>query len=342
MKVFISWSGNRSKRVASIFRDWLPSVIQSLEPFVSSEDIEKGSRWNTDIAKELKESTVGIICVTKENLTAPWLNFEAGALSKTLENTCVAPFLFDVKPSELKGSPILQFQTTSFTKEDLSKLLETLNVASGNSLSEQKLSRAFEVWYPDLEKNLNDLRSELVEKSEEGSAIVKPDILEEILEMSRNTQRLLGNTDVKIYESIAQLQGKVEEAISKYTKISNMESRRLSRKRDPMFFDHMYHLLRRQNKGFRDYTPYSLLIILSFYRDDLPWLYEAGRELVKVIQSDEPKALKINAIEKYKEIFEITLNHPIILDLFKLGSADLMILIDLQKTILNDISKELK
>lgn len=29
MKVFISWSGNKSHKVGLIFREWLPSVIQS-------------------------------------------------------------------------------------------------------------------------------------------------------------------------------------------------------------------------------------------------------------------------------------------------------------------------
>lgn len=120
MKVFISWSGNISHKVAMVFREWLPSVIQSLEPYVSSEDIDKGARWSTDIAKELENSSFGILCVTKENLHAPWLSFEAGALSKTMDKSYVTPFLYDIKRSEVNG-PILQFQSTIFDKESANK-----------------------------------------------------------------------------------------------------------------------------------------------------------------------------------------------------------------------------
>ena len=116
MKVFLSWSGEISHKVAMVFRDWLPSVIQEIEPYVSSEDIDKGARWSTDIAKELENSTFGILCVTRDNIIAPWLNFEAGALSKTMDKSFVSPFLFDIKRSEVNG-PILQFQSTVFEKE---------------------------------------------------------------------------------------------------------------------------------------------------------------------------------------------------------------------------------
>jgi hypothetical protein len=74
MKVFLSWSGDLSHEVACTLRDWLPCVIQSLKPWVSSEDIEKGTRWSTDIAKELRDTAYGILCVTKENLGAPWVH----------------------------------------------------------------------------------------------------------------------------------------------------------------------------------------------------------------------------------------------------------------------------
>ncbi len=85
MKVFISWSGERSKAVAQAWHDWLPNVIQAVEPWMSETDIAKGARWGMDMARELDETRVGIICLTPENLNAPWILFEAGALSKTLE-----------------------------------------------------------------------------------------------------------------------------------------------------------------------------------------------------------------------------------------------------------------
>jgi hypothetical protein len=71
--------------VAVALRDWLPSVIQAIEPWVSAEDIEKGSRWSTKIAEELQATKAGIICVTADNQNSAWLLFEADALSKTVE-----------------------------------------------------------------------------------------------------------------------------------------------------------------------------------------------------------------------------------------------------------------
>lgn len=126
MKVFLSWSGTQSHKVALVLREWLPSVIQELEPYVSSEDIDKGARWSTDISKELSDSKFGILCVTRSNMNAPWLTFEAGALSKTMDKSFVCPFLFDVKRSGVDG-PILQFQSTIFDREDRSQ--ETRNDA---------------------------------------------------------------------------------------------------------------------------------------------------------------------------------------------------------------------
>ena len=198
MKIFLSWSGHKSHEVAIVLRDWLPSVIQSLTPYVSSEDIDKGARWSTDIAKELEDSTLGILCVTKENIEAPWLHFEAGALSKMMDKSFVCPFIFDLKRSEVKG-PILQFQSTIFEKEDVKKLVQTINKACGDSaLKDDFLLRSFDVWWPALFESLEKIKgitSDVEEKTEPVKNI-NNEMLEEILELSRTNQKLLRSPDV--------------------------------------------------------------------------------------------------------------------------------------------------
>lgn len=45
MKVFISWSGKRSKAMANALKEWIPLIVQHAEPFVSDKDISAGDRW---------------------------------------------------------------------------------------------------------------------------------------------------------------------------------------------------------------------------------------------------------------------------------------------------------
>lgn len=196
MKVFISWSGHQSHKVATVLRDWLPSVIQSIIPYVSSEDIDKGARWTTDIAGELNQSSFGILCVTKENLSAPWLNFEAGALGKSVDKSRVCPFLFRVKRSEVEG-PILQFQSTIFEQDDVLKLVKSLNQSCAeHGIPETRLEKAFEVWWPALKKELDGVADEAPsadsdKKPAAHTIATISKILEEVLELSRNNQKLL-------------------------------------------------------------------------------------------------------------------------------------------------------
>ena len=42
-KVFFGWSGERSGKLAGIMRDWIPKVIQDVEPWLSAKDLDKGA-----------------------------------------------------------------------------------------------------------------------------------------------------------------------------------------------------------------------------------------------------------------------------------------------------------
>ena len=153
--VFISWSGEQSKRVAAALYDWLPMVVQTARPWMSEEDIEKGSRGLEEIGKALESISVGIICLTPENLERPWILFEAGALSKALgDKTRVCPYLFgDLRPENVKP-PLGMFQATRAVKDDTRKLVATVNRVLGGPLGEEKLDTVFERMWPELEKKL--------------------------------------------------------------------------------------------------------------------------------------------------------------------------------------------
>ena len=80
MKVFISWSGELSRELAKTLKKYLHQINHSVDPYFSP-DTAKGTRWASEITRELKETKIGLICLTKDNLESPWLNFEAGAIS---------------------------------------------------------------------------------------------------------------------------------------------------------------------------------------------------------------------------------------------------------------------
>jgi hypothetical protein len=186
MKVFISWSGERSKIIAESLKDWIPKVIQAIEPWMSNEDISSGSRWSTELYKELEETKFGIICITPENQHNPWILFEAGALSKSIDQTYVIPYLFDMEPNEILG-PLVQFQAARTTKNGTFQIVSSLNNAvQEKRLNEIQLKEVFDVWWHKLEEKMMGVPEFVGEKI---VARTNEEILNEILENTREQLR---------------------------------------------------------------------------------------------------------------------------------------------------------
>ena len=157
MKVFISWSGERSKFVARVLKGWLKEVIQGVDPWMSELDIDAGNRWNSEIDKQLSATNFGIICLTAENYLAPWIHFEAGALAKQVqgysqENPSVCPYLIGVRSENLPQGPLSQFQAKYADEKGTFEIVKAINKVLGNQgLLENQLERTFAKWWPDLE-----------------------------------------------------------------------------------------------------------------------------------------------------------------------------------------------
>lgn len=156
MRVFISWSGTYSECVAVVFRDWLPMVLQNVEPWVSSEDIGKGGRWSSELEQALRKAVFGIICVNAENANEPWINFEAGAMSNAFETSKVSPLLSGIEPEDLPG-PLAQFQCTRINRDDLRRLVQSINAVSSSPVPEERVNKVFELAWPGLKDQLGAL-----------------------------------------------------------------------------------------------------------------------------------------------------------------------------------------
>lgn len=124
---------------------------------MSDRDIEKGQRWFEQIGRTLESHHFGIICTTPENYTAPWLLFEAGALSKSLGEARVCPLLLGLSHGELTG-PLQQFQATIVAHDDMFKLVRTINTQLGDAKLEPDVLRdCFQRFWPDLEAEMHQL-----------------------------------------------------------------------------------------------------------------------------------------------------------------------------------------
>jgi hypothetical protein len=194
MKVFITWSGDLSHAVAEALRDWLPGVIQALDPFLSSEDVRHGQRWPQVVGEHLQSTSFGLVCLTKENAKChPWIHFEAGAIAKSVTEGHLAVLLIDMAPAELEW-PLQQFQATVATdKAQMEKLVKSLNQAAGSTVDATRLRTQFDKYWADFDQPMKEALRKYSGKPTVPTASRSPIelALEQILQLQKEQHRLL-------------------------------------------------------------------------------------------------------------------------------------------------------
>ncbi len=197
--VFLTWSGSFSKAIAKELREWLPKVLQSVEPWMSEEDIEKGVLWTPEIAKVLDATRIGIVCMTAENLISPWIHYEAGAIAKTVNRSRVCPYLFGLVPSQLTGPLTLHQCTAAGDKEDTRKLIHTINNNLTKPLQKQRADESFDIYWGKHKDQLDKIG----QANKEGAFAKAPkretgEMLEEVLSLIRNSSQNVSQMQAKL------------------------------------------------------------------------------------------------------------------------------------------------
>jgi len=244
MKVFISWSGERSKLLANALRDWLQPILQSVEVWMSDADIDAGDRWGEEVARELSSCNFGILCITPENLSASWLLFEAGALAKSLEGSKVIPLLFDLELRDISG-PLAQFQAKKFDQSGLKEVAASINRSLPSPIADGILNSLLDAMWPGM---LNRLGA-IPKKADDGKRVrSQAEILEELVAGVRSFDSRLRDTEMAIHEGSAR------------------NRKRKPRYYFPILFDMLFEL--------EGSEPIGLLMIAGMLREDVPWISE--------------------------------------------------------------------
>lgn len=111
--------------------------------------------------------------------------FEAGALSKSMEKSRVCPMLFGVEPTDLAG-PLVQFQAAPFSKDEVRKVMKTVNSQLGElALEPNVMDSVFDKWWPDLEEKVNHVLNQAASPTSSKGLRSDRELLEEVLKISR-------------------------------------------------------------------------------------------------------------------------------------------------------------
>lgn len=164
MKIFFSWSGHLSKKVAKFFKPWLIEKIfpgENVEIFISEEDIEYGSEWYTRIKNELISCNLAVIFLTPDNMNAPWLNFEAGAIAIGEETRPLITFLIDVPINTIK-SPLKNYQCFNLSLEATKKLISNIkSIGNFHGPAENHLDAILDKEFKNLVNGIEKIKQDL-------------------------------------------------------------------------------------------------------------------------------------------------------------------------------------
>lgn len=276
MKVFISWSGKRSKALAIALKEWIPLIVQHAKPWVSDNDISAGDRWAQAIAGELESSNFGILCITPENLSSEWILFEAGALSKAMQDAKVIPFLLGLELSDLSG-PLSQFQALKVDEPGMLNALKAMNQVSDTKTDEATIERLVPALWPQLREKLD----QIPDKNGSGKHMrPQTEILEDLVSQVRGLSTRMREFDADIVE---------QEIVNHSIKHRDL---------DPRMLEEMMRSIEESHL-----PDFSLLILAGFVRDKMPWLAETFVEAQRELKT--ASVLEIRQI--YNQVHQIVM-----------------------------------
>lgn len=285
--VFISHD-TRDAEIAEAFSKLLGSVSAGvLKSFRSSDKkgtqgMEYGVEWFPEIMKKLNDASDIVCLLTTNSINRPWILYEAGVAKGKLNNTVFGVAL-GIQLNEANNGPFAQFQNCGDDEDSLTKLtLQLVKRIPNAEPDEDVIKQQVHAFKEKIGKILpiNQQSTKKKEtKLEEDASIAK--LFEEVKVMFQD------------------LPSRINQQIS---------PKRYMREKQHMFHPMMFEELLHISRDSDDINT-IFLIMISYFRNDIPWVYEIGLETYHTLCSVKGEVDRQRAVRKFMQSIKM-LDHP--------------------------------
>jgi hypothetical protein len=293
--VFISHD-TRDAELAEAFSNLLKSVSAGvLKSFRTSDKkgtqgIEYGVEWYPEIIKHIQEASDVVCLLTRNSIDRPWILFEAG-MAKGKLGTSILGVALGVQLKNASTGPFAQFQNCGDDVNSLTKLVfQLVNRIPNSEPDEETIKFQVSKFKEKVDTILTAKKDKISETNEES-------------EKDNSSAKLFEEIKVMFQDLPARIDNKISRG-------SNERKQRFH----PMMIDEICHTSKDPTVG--------IMIGLSLFRDSsMPWIYEMGFELLKILKSKKSSTEKQNTFHNFEEMIQMTTQNPIVRE-FSINSED--------------------
>lgn len=314
--VFISHD-TRDAEIAEAFSKLLSSVSAGvLKSFRSSDKkgtqgIEYGVEWFPEVMKKLDEASDIVCLLTQSSVERPWILYEAGVAKGKLSTT-VLGIALGIPLHKANNGPFAQFQNCSDDEDSLTKLV-------------LQLVRRIPNAEPD---------EEVVKEQVKVFKLKLTELLKTKPKAEKHTDDLKEDTSIaKLFEEVKIMFQDLPSRIDKRLDPEIMMRKR--RRFHPKMLDEILHF----SMKFED-TNISFLIMVSTFKEEIPWFYEIGVETYRSLKTAKTKLEREKAILSFNRAVEM-IGHPIFMEVYGRNEDSYMMIKEARHLMLRYMDKYL-
>jgi len=286
--VFISHD-TRDADIAEAFSKLLGSVSAGvLKSFRTSDrkgnqGIEYGIEWYPEIMKKLEAASDVVCLLTPNSVNRPWILYEAGVAKGKLE-TPVHGVVLGLPLASASTGPFAQFQNCDDAEDSLTRLVIQLVSRIPNAEPDKDVVKMQVIGF----------KTRVAELLAASATPAEPEAT------SDETAVAIAKMFEEIKVMYIDLPSRIERKLDPERAA---EIRRRRRGVSPMMLEQLVE------SGATDRSdPITLLIVLSQFKDDYPWLYELGTEVYRKMKAKDPEvSADLNRLMRLVELFA---HHP--------------------------------